>query len=262
MFLVLFFVMDVSAQNVMMPKKNRNKEDKITLGIKFGTSLSKMRYTILEFQEVNQKLNIRPAFALYIDYNLNRILSVAPEISYSSYGVCHQDYNFLGNSVKATYQMTTNYVGFKLPFVFKINSKKSIYPYFFILPLFSYCVGGNLYSMIKPVDEDVQELLGIDDIYEVNEKITTADIKEWDLSATVGVGLRFRINVNQTYFIAKFEMAYNHSFINNYGTAVDHFPKEMGERYHRSFDCMIGIGIPINFSGGNPCDFNSFYDVR
>lgn len=260
--LALFVVVNVSAQSnaVLMQRRHANVgKHEASLGIKLGTSLAKMAYSLEEFQKVGQEFNVGPSFGFYLDYHFNNVISIAPEIIYSSNGVHHKDYNYIGNNYKATYKLKLNYVSFRLPLVFKINMSRTVQPYFFVAPDFSYCIGGKLDYMLKPMTASAQEYSTITNIH---EKVTKADIKTWDMSAIVGVGLRFKIKMSHTYLITKIDVGYNYGFTNNYGTSVKNISKEMGARYNRSIDCMLTIGLPLNlFQDGTCVDFNSAYDI-
>lgn len=261
--LALFVVVDMSAQNsaVLLSRKKGYKINKheMTLGIKFGASLSRMAYSVAEFQNVKQEINMRPSFGFYFDYHFNKVISIAPEIVYSSKGVYHKDYNFIGNNFKASYKLMTKYIGFRLPLVFKINVSKTFQPYFFVAPAFSYCMGGKLDYVLKPMNANAQELY---DFTNIHEDLTTADINKYDVSAIVGLGLRFRIKMNHTYLVAKFDVGYNYGITDNYGTAVKSVAKDMGKRYNRSLECMFTLGLPLDLFRDKSCvDFSSVYDI-
>lgn len=251
---VLFCVVNVSAQAVLMPQKSKNVGRETTLGIKFGTSFSKMIYNMSEFKEVGQIFNVKPSFGVNVDYNINEIISIAPEILYSSNGVYHKDYIYR-NTYEASYRLIANYLNFRIPVMFKMNMTKYFQPYFFVSPEFSSCIGGSLDYRLRKIGEETY-------VYDkVKGEITAGDIKQFDVSALVGIGVRFRVNVGHTFFIAKFDVAYNYSFINNYGTAVNGISKEMGKRYNNSIDCMMTIGFPLKLGRSRPCvDFGSSSD--
>lgn len=267
--LALFVVVNVSAQRnaVLMQRRHANVgKHEASLGIKLGTSLAKMAYSLEEFQKVGQEFNVGPSFGFYLDYHFNNVISIAPEIIYSSNGVHHKDYNYIGNNYKATYKLKLNYVSFRLPLVFKINMSRTVQPYFFVAPDFSYCIGGKLdYMFASPQDQEnsTNKNIHVNNTNKnIHVKVTKADIKTWDMSAIVGVGLRFKIRMSHTYLITKIDVGYNYGFANNYGTSVKNIPKEMGARYNRSIDCMLTIGLPLNLFNDRCCiDFDSVYDI-
>lgn len=246
--LTLLLVLDASAQNNVFEKTRNGSlyiKDEATVGIKLGGSLSKMRYSLAKYQNVSQEFISKPAFGFYVDYHFNRVISIAPEILYSSNGVYHRNYTILSESgLKTNYRLIANYVSFRLPLVFKMNVSNFFKPYVFIAPEFSGCISGKLNYGGK------------------NYEITEADLKEWDFSAIAGLGFRFRINLTHTYLITKIDVGYNYSFTNNYGTAVKTSNVEMGKRYNSSLECMLTIGLPLNvFQDKNCVDFNSPYDI-
>lgn len=246
--LILLLVLESSAQNNVV-KMSRNGrlyvKDEATVGIKLGGSLSKMSYSLAKYQNVSQEFISKPALGFYVDYHFNKVLSIAPEILYSSNGVYHKKYNIVSESgLKTNYRLIANYVSFRIPLIFKMNLSNFFQPYVFIAPEFSGCISGKLNYGGK------------------NYEITEADLKEWDCSAIAGLGFRFKINLTHTYLITKIDVGYNYSFTNNYGTAVKTSNIEMGKRYNRSFECMLTIGLPLSvFQDKNCVDFNSIYDM-
>lgn len=277
---ILFVCVNLSAQNVYPKRYRSNEKHESTIGFKFGPSFSKMIYDIDEFSEVGQKSLIGPCLGVYIDYHFNKDFSIAPELMYLTKGVYHDSYIFR-NRYNASYKLTTHYAALRVPLVYKVNLTRYIQPYFYVAPEVVYCVGGKLEYVLDPIVDNYDPTGDGDDVssdggvvplskgdyldlkkYNIHKDITTADIKRWDVSAIVGTGVRLILDIKVTYLLAKIDFGYNIGLTSNYGTAINNITKVMGNRYHRSFECMMSIGIPINYFRDKQCvDFESPFDM-
>lgn len=273
---ILFFVVDLSGQIVHKPRSSNRYNDESIVGIKFGSVFSGMRYSIAEFQEVDQKLLSNSSFGFFIDYHFNEVVSIAPELMLQPKGVYHNSYVFR-NKYDASYKLSMYFVGFRLPIVFKMNVARNFQPYCFVAPELSYCIIGDLDYVLTPRNNSQQggsnDVIGGNDNvvrssstsikkYDIHKKITNADINEKTAGVILGLGARYRINTGRTYIIAKFDVGYNIGLMDTYGSAVNTVNKDMGERYHRALECLFSVGIPLNFFKDRPCvNFESVFDI-
>lgn len=232
----------------------KERDNVVMIGLKGGLIAPRMAYNVQEFKELDQTLSFKPAFGFFVEIPIIEKVSVAPEIMYMTRGVNHDNFLFR-NRYDAKYLLSSTYIDFRLPFIYRLRFNKFFQPYAFIAPDVAFCLNANYeYSIYQ----GETEMLNIKD-----DMVIPNDYNSLDLSVLVGLGFRLNFNFRTFTIATKFDVGYNFGVINTYGYAVENIVAPDLKRYNRPLEFMFSIGLPLKFLEHDACaPFGKEYKKR
>lgn len=208
------------------PKK-QSDEAMFNIGIIAGPSITNwFHFNVVEVEEwylkeYTPKLQLAYTGGLYFEAILNKHFSVGISALYTQHNINMQYVNeqfphSWDNGIqysKREYIITANYqsVSATVPLTYYfLNVRDPIRPYLYIAPRFSYIFNGNLTQNIKDYLED-SSVQSVD-----STGIVPNNHVNFNIGATIGAGVQFRINMAYYYFLIKTEVFANWNFLNTF----------------------------------------------
>lgn len=210
------------------PKK-QSDEAMFNIGIIAGPSITQWHhFNVTEaekwyLKDYTSKLQLAYTGGLYFEAILSKHLSVGVQLLYTQHNISMQYINehfahSWNNGVqysKRTYDITANYqtVSAALPLTYYfLNVKDPIRPYLYIAPRFSYIINGKLTQNVK---DYIQSSSG-QTVIDTTGQIAPNNHINFNVGATIGAGVQFRINTAYYYFLIKTEAFANWNFLNTF----------------------------------------------
>lgn len=210
------------------PKK-QSDEAMFNIGIIAGPSVTHWHHFDVDDAEKwylrNYTSNLQLAYTggLYFEAILSKHLSAGVNVLYTQHNInmryINEQYPHSWNNgiqySKRTYNVTANYqtVSAVLPLnYYFLNVKDPIRPYLYIAPRFSYIINGELSQNI----EDYLQNSSSQTVLDTTRRIAPDNHVNFNVGATFGAGIQFRINTAYYYFLIKTEAFVNWNFLNTY----------------------------------------------
>lgn len=259
---ILFFVLiqlsvEATAQfkKPLSAPKKQSDEAMFNIGIIAGPSITHWHHiNVAEvdkwyLKDYTQKLQLKYTGGLYFEAILNKHWSVGISTLYTQHNINmqytnDQFANSWNNGIlysKREYTITADYqtISATVPLTYYfLNVKDAVRPYLYIAPRFSYIINGKLNQNVK---EYFQNSSG-QAIIDTTAKLAPNNHVSFNVGATVGAGLQFRINTAYYYFLIKTEAFANWNFLNT-------FTKKQleNEFYNKRFDAEAAATITFIF---------------
>lgn len=245
-FLVIFIIsicFDCAVAQMNARHKSRRQTKEINpamvLGVKGGGDIATMKYTYDKVSDLS-KSTVRPAFGVFLEILVHKYFSIQPEVMYMGRGMSasytyKQDYH-------VDYNIKSNYTDLRLLFIEKYPLGNTI-PFIFVAPDVALRLGGEI-----SVKQNGLE------IPEATVDIGKSNMNSFDFGVLVGAGVSHYFVFRTFSIAAKIEVGYNFGLIDNFSsmehdeTAIPtnvYAYKHHGERFNRSLELMISIGVPL-----------------
>lgn len=210
------------------PKK-QSDEALFNIGITAGPSITQWHhFNVSEaekwyLKDYTPKLQMAYTGGLYFEAILSKHFSVGVKLLYTQHNTsmkyvneefAHSWNNGIQYSTRE-YTITANYqtVSATLPLTYYfLNVKDPIRPYLYIAPRFSYIINGNLTQNVK----DYLQSSSGQTVIDTTDRIVPNNHVNFNVGATVGAGVQFRISVAYYYFLIKTEAFANWNFLNTF----------------------------------------------
>jgi len=210
------------------PKK-QSDEAMFNIGIIAGPSITQWHhFNVTEaekwyLKDYTSKLQLAYTGGLCFEAILSKHLSVGVNVLYTQHNISMQYINeqfphSWNNGIQYStreYAITANYqtVSATLPLTYYfLNVKDPIRPYLYIAPRFSYIINGKLTQNIK----DYWQNPSGQTVINTTEQIAPNNHVNFNVGATFGAGVQFRINTAYYYFLIKTEAFANWNFLNTF----------------------------------------------
>ena len=210
------------------PRK-QSDEAMFNLGIIAGPSITHWHHFDVAqaedwyLKDYSPKLQIGYTGGLYFETILGKHLSLGISALYTQHKVGFQyiNENFpIGwdNDIqysKRTYDLTADYqsVAVTMPLTYYFFTVKDpVRPYLYVAPRFSYIIKGKLSQNVTDYLQNSSEQSVID----TTGQIAPDNHVNFNIGATMGVGIQFRISMAYYYFLIKTEAFANWNFLNTF----------------------------------------------
>ncbi len=236
------------------PKK-QSDEAMFNLGIIVGPSITHWHHiNVAEvdkwyLKDYTHQLQLKYTGGLYFEAILNKHWSVGISALYTQHNISMQYINDRfangwNNGIqysKREYNITADYqtISATVPLTYYfLNVKEVVRPYLYIAPRFSYIINGEFTQNVKDYLQDSS----IQSIIDTTGRIAPNNHVSFNVGATIGAGLQFRINTAYYYFLIKTEALANWNFLNT-------FTKKQleNEFYNKRFDAEAAATITFIF---------------
>ena len=215
--------------------KKQSDEAMFNLGIIAGPSITHWHhFDVAEagkwyLKDYTPKLQLAYTGGLYFEAILNKHFSVGINVLYTQHNVSLQYVNeqfphSWNNGIlysKRTYDITANYqsVSATVPLTYYfLNVKDPIRPYLYIAPRFSYIL--NIPNILNgKLTQNVKDYLQnspAQTVIDTTDQITPNNHVNFNVGATIGAGVQFRLSTSYYYFLIKTEAFANWNFLNTF----------------------------------------------
>lgn len=250
---ILFFIflsfnltaqVDYSFGNI---KHRRDRGVVPTIGIKGGLTHYYMHFAYERYNKLPNDFLLNPGYGLYVEYPIKKAkklkgLAIGGEIMMIERGF-QKSFDFRGDMPEVD-RIKANYIDIRIPVTYYIHQANLLSPYVFVAPDFGICYGGEFSKTFK----DNPELNNSVDISKSNA------MRSYDISLTVGAGLRYNIHFQVFTLVLKLDGSFNLGLLNTNGasnlTYVDQIAYHVknDSRKNRGFEVMFSIGVPLKFN--------------
>lgn len=232
---ILFFVLiqlsvEATAQfkKPLSAPKKQSDEAMFNVGIIVGPSITHWHHiNVAEvdkwyLKDYTHQLQLKYTGGLYFEAILNKHWSVGLSALYTQHNISmqytnDQFANGWNNGIlysKREYTITTDYqtISATVPLTYYfLNVKEVVRPYLYVAPRFSYILGGDLIQTISDSIPNTPKTV-------VSDTVALAPVNHvsFNVGATLGAGLQFRINTAYYYFLIKTEVFANWNFVNTF----------------------------------------------
>lgn len=231
--LILFLVqltVEATAQfkKPLSKPKKQSDEAMFNLGIIAGPSITHWHHFNVNqadqwyLKDYTPNLKIGYTGGLYFEAILNKHWSVGLSALYTQHNISMQynnDQFAIGwddgiQYAKREYSINANYVTVSatVPLTYYFLSVKEVVrPYLYIAPRFSYIFNGYLTQNVKDYLQDSS----VESVIDTTGQIANNHVR-FNVGATIGAGLQFRISTAYYYFLIKTEALANWNFLNSF----------------------------------------------
>ena len=229
----IFCVTTANAQfNKPLQSPNQKKTSsvaKYNVGISGGLSLTHWIHTGGLENDFEQPITdgLGPVFGVSVERLLNSRMSVSLEGFYAMKKTS-LNYNAIktlaisyGNSsdYKKHFSIEYNQIEVQVPLTFYLSSTQNarIKPYVFVAPRISIPLNGTEKLEIQLLDSlgNFQQNSDGNSI-NVQTDLNKSNFRQFNVGLVGGVGVLFKINMNNYYFLVKVDASYNYNLINSY----------------------------------------------
>lgn len=232
---LVFSVLTANAQfNKPLQSPTQRKTSnvaKYNVGISGGLSLTHWIHTGGLENDFDQPITdgLGPVFGVSVERLLNNRMSVSLEGFYAMRKTS-LNYNSLnslaisyGNSsdYKKHFSIDYNQIEIQVPVTFYLSSTLNtrIRPYVFIAPRISIPLNGTEKLQIQLLDSlgNFQQTAdGNSTAIDVQTDLNKSNFRQFNVGLVGGVGVLFKINLNNYYFLVKADASFNYNLINSY----------------------------------------------
>lgn len=229
----IFSITTANAQfNKPLQSPNQKKTSsvaKYNVGISGGLSLTHWIHTGGLENDFEQPITdgLGPVFGVSVERLLTNRMSVGLEGFYAmrktalNYNSLNQLALSYGNSsdYKKHFSIEYNQIEVQIPVTFYLSSTQNarIKPYVFVAPRISIPLNGTEKMEIQLIDSlgNFQQNSNGNSI-NVQADLNKSNFRQFNVGLTGGLGVLFKINMNNYYFLVKVDASYNYNLINSY----------------------------------------------
>jgi hypothetical protein len=244
----------------MMSKGRVPRDAKLSMGIKAGGLWNVMTNSFVE--STNQHGKLGPIGGLCAEWSANPSFSFGLDGLYSIRGTKMnyqtevlmeiRENGYLFHTFERNYRSSFSNIDIRVPFTYYFTlTKNTIKPYVFVAPGVFYVLQGEIEWTRTDLDEPNVTPIG-------NKiSISPSNMRQFNYCLIGGAGLWLHVNTNNSYYLIKFECAYNYCLYNTfseseisgkipiiYGIHAMDFQK-LGKRNNHDFEVSASLMFPI-----------------
>lgn len=232
-------------------KPRSSRKNVPVIGVKGGFTFYGMRFSDKYYDGLKMdKLN-SPGFGLFAEFPIEDFpkMSIGVDILMIERGM-KKAFQFR-ETISEIDRIDAKYIDLRIPVTYYFLDANAINPYVFAAADVAFCYGGQI-SKEFPNGE----------LPNVSVDLSKSDavMSPLDISAVMGVGLRYKMAFKRFTMPIKLEADYNLGLLNTMsstkGTPIDVYAYtfEKETRKNRGFEIMLSIGIPLKFEKHfDPC---------
>lgn len=229
----------------------------ILYGLKGGATLPRLYYSDPSLGNLTHHDTLRlPSASLFVEFPLNRHLSLAPELNRQYRGGIVTYRNPAHRTT--TYQMDACYLSLRVPVCYYLLENPLFSPYLLAGPDLGYAYQGSL-LLDQPGMPIPQKKV----------PINAYNLFRFHFGALAGAGLRLNLNLSRVIFVVKLDAALNWGLTDTFSphekdeTSVPtnvHAYNHQGVRLLRGLEAHLGMGCIIKEGMKDACgNFKSTY---
>lgn len=225
-------------------KKSRKLKTNPSVGIKGGLTFYNMKFSDANYDKLSGERVIKPGFGAFVEIPFGkRGMSIGAELMMIERGM-KKSFNHLG--VEEVNSINSKYIDFRIPLTYYLLLSDYINPYMFVAADAAFCYGGTAQTSFPNGEYSSSSV-----------DIATSDavLTQYDLSAIVGVGVRFNVMFELFTMAVKLDASYNFGILNIKsqveGTPTNvyaHSSKDDATWHNRGIEIMLGVSIPLKWN--------------